>query len=81
MARQAAALEEGGFIERRPCEHDKRIMRLFPTEKTLQLLPTINDIMENWQERLTQDLTRDEQALLEIMLLKLRRRASSYMEE
>ena len=47
VARQAAALEEGGFIERRPCEHDKRIMRLFPTEKTLQLLPTINEIMEN----------------------------------
>ena len=74
-------MEEGGFIERRPCENDKRVMRLYPTDKTLQLLPTINEIMENWQEQLTQDLTRDEQALLEIMLLKMRRRASSYMEE
>ena len=81
VARQAAVLEEGGFIERRPCENDKRIMRLYPREQTLQLLPQINSIMEDWQERLVQDLSRDEQALLEIMLLKMRRRASSYMEE
>ena len=81
VARQAAALEEGGFIARRPCDTDRRIMRLFPTDKTLQLLPEINRIMDSWQEQLTQDLSRDEQALLEIMLLKMRRRATSYMEE
>ena len=38
VARQAAILEEGGFIERKPCDTDRRIMRLYPTEKTLQLL-------------------------------------------
>ena len=81
VARQAAALEEGGFIERRPCDTDRRIMRLFPTDKTLRLLPEINRIMDAWQEQLTQDLSRDEQALLEIMLLKMRRRATAYMEE
>ena len=81
VARQAAVLEEGGFIERNPCDHDKRIMRLYPTEKTLKLLPQINRIMDAWQERLIQDLTREEQALLESMLLKMRRRASAYMEE
>ena len=81
VARQAAVLEEGGFIARRPCDTDRRIMRLFPTDKTLQLLPEINRIMDSWQEQLTQDLSRDEQALLEIMLLKMRRRATSYMEE
>lgn len=81
VARQAAALEEGGFIERRPCDTDRRIMRLFPTDKTLRLLPEINRIMDSWQEQLTQDLSRDEQALLEIMLLKMRRRATAYMEE
>ena len=31
-ARQAAALEEGGFINRCCCDKDKRIMRLYPTE-------------------------------------------------
>ena len=81
VARQAAALEEGGFIKRCCCDKDKRIMRLYPTEKTLALLPQINEIMDSWQAQLTQDLSKDEQALLEIMLLKMRRRASGYMEE
>ena len=66
IARQAAALEEGGFIRRCCCDKDKRIMRLFPTEKTLELLPEINRIMTSWQQRLTQDLTQQEQDLLHI---------------
>jgi DNA-binding MarR family transcriptional regulator len=81
VARQAVALEEGGFIERRTCGKDKRVMRLYPTQKTLDLLPEIDRIMDSWQETLTQDLSEDEQILLERMLGQLLRRASSYMEE
>ena len=81
VARQAAALEEAGFIERRTCGKDKRIMRLYPTEKTLELLPQIDEIMDHWQRTLTQDLTEEEQALLEKMLSQLLQRASAYLEE
>lgn len=81
VARQAAALEEGGFIKRCCCDKDKRVMRLYPTEKTLALLPEIDQIMLSWQERLTQDLSEEEQQLLEAMLLKMRSRASAYMED
>lgn len=81
VARQAAALEEGGFIKRCCCDKDKRVMRLYPTEKTLALLPEIDRIMLSWQERLTQDLSEEEQQLLEAMLLKMRSRASAYMED
>ncbi len=80
VARQAAALEEGGFIKRCCCDKDKRIMRLYPTEKTLELLPEIDRIMSSWQERLTQDLTDEEQELLAAMLQKMKSRASGYME-
>lgn len=81
VARQASALEEGGFIERRTCGKDKRVMRLYPTQKTLDLLPEIERIMDAWQATLTQDLSEDEQLLLERMLGQLLRRASSYMED
>ena len=81
VARQAAALEEGGFIKRCCCDKDKRIMRLYPTEKTLALLPEIDRIMLSWQEQLIQDLSEEEQQLLEAMLLKMRSRASAYMED
>ena len=81
VARQAAALEEGGFIERRSCGKDKRIMRLYPTEKTLALLPEIDRIMNTWQEMLTQDLSAEEQHLLEAILQRMKQRASAYMED
>lgn len=81
VARQAAALEDAGFIERRPCGMDKRIMRLYPTQKTLSLLPQIEKTMNLWQEWLIQDLTDEEQALLETMLARMKARASACMEE
>ena len=81
VARQAAALEEGGFLQRCSCGEDKRVMRLYPTEKTLELLPQINEIMENWQRWLVQDLDADQQLLLENMLLRVKTRASACMED
>ena len=81
VARQAAALEEGVFIKRSCCDRDKRVMRLYPTEKTLALLPEIDRIMSSWQERLIQDLSEQEQELLAAMLLKMKHRASGYMED
>ena len=81
VARQAAALEEAGYIERKTCGNDKRVMRLYPTEKTLALLPQIEQIMLSWQERLTQDLSQQEQELLAQMLEKIKQRAAEYLEE
>ena len=81
VARQAAALEEAGYIERKTCGNDKRVMRLYPTEKTLELLPRIREIMHAWQQRLTQDLTEQEQELLAQMLRKVKMRAAEYLEE
>ena len=81
VARQAAALEEGGFLERRSCGNDKRILRLYPTEKTLELLPQINEIMLAWQNWLVQDLEPEQQLLLENMLLRMKSRASACMED
>ena len=81
IARQAAALEEGGFLIRRPCEDDKRVMRLYPTEKTLELLPQIQQILCSWSGYLTQDLTEEEKELLGTLLAKMKARAADYMEE
>ena len=81
VARQVVILEEGGFIRRTPCWEDKRVMKLYPTEKTLELLPQIKAMMDAWQEFLTQDLTEAEQRLLEEMLSRIKARAASGMEE
>ena len=81
VARQVAALEESGFIERRTCGKDKRVMRLYPTEKALSVLPQIIQITNAWQDRLIQDLSDEEQLLLESLLLRIKNRASACLEE
>lgn len=80
VARQVAALEEDGFITRVPSQNDKRIMELFPTEKTLELLPKIKQILQCWEAWLTQDLTEQEVQLLAGALMKMKERASACVE-
>lgn len=80
VARQAAILEESGFITRVPCQNDKRVMRLYPTEKALAMLPQINGILNAWENCLTKDLSDDEIEILSGVLEKMKRRASAWME-
>ena len=80
VARQLAILEEEGFVERRACTADKRAMRVYPTDKALEVLPRINTILVRWEECLTQDLTEKEKILLTQMLCKMKLHAADWME-
>jgi DNA-binding MarR family transcriptional regulator len=80
VARQAAILEEDGFIIRRPSQADKRCMELFPTEKTLELLPRIREITSCWEKCLTGDLTAEEVELATRMLTRMKEKAAGWME-
>ena len=80
VARQVAILEEGGFICRNSCNMDKRVMKLYPTEKTLELMPQILEIVTNWENFLTQDLTEQEMDTLSALLARMKSRASVWME-
>ena len=80
VARQAAFLEEAGFITRTSCQNDKRVMRLYPTEKAREALPQITQIMDTWEECLTQGLTEDEKEILATLLARMKIRASAWME-
>lgn len=80
VARQAAVLEEGGFVTRSPSETDKRVMRLYPTGKTLDLLPEIRKVLSDWSRYITQDLTDGEREQLASILAKMKERATAWME-
>lgn len=80
VARQAAILEEDGFIIRTPSTTDKRIMQLFPTQKTLDLLPQIARILIDLECYLTEDLTEEEKNLLESLLSRTLAKASDWLE-
>ena len=81
VARQAAVLEEEGFITRTPSAADKRVMELYPTEKALALLPQIRDILLCWENCIGSDLTEAEKVQLTQLLAKMKLRSAAYMEE
>ncbi len=81
VARQVAVLEEDGFVRRVPSEADKRVMELYPTEKTLEILPKISEILSCWELCITHDLTEEEKECLSSLLSKMSQRATRYMED
>ncbi len=80
VARQAAALEEGGFITRTPSVDDKRVMCLYPTEKTLALLPQLNGILDAWEDCLTEGLSPQELAIASHVLERMKLKAAAWLE-
>lgn len=72
IARQVAVLEEAGYVRRAPSSMDKRVLELYPTEKTLLLQPELLRAMEQWEEKLVANLTGEEKQLLAALLGKLR---------
>ena len=80
VARQAVILEEDGFIIRTPSATDKRIMQLFPTQKTLDLLPEISCVLKEWEACITGDLTAEELDQLAAIVAKMKSRATDYMD-
>ena len=80
VARQVVILEEGGFIRRESCCADKRVMKLYPTDKALELMPQIQKIMADWEDFLTASFSADECAQLEAALVSMKEKAASWME-
>ena len=81
VARQAAVLEEEGFITRTPSPADKRVMELYPTQKALDLLPQIQSILTCWEDCITGDLTEEEKEQISVLLARMKIRAAAYMED
>lgn len=81
VARQAATLEEDGFLTRIPSPTDKRIMELHPTQKTLELLPEISSVLKGWETRITEGLTPAELEQLAVLVSKMKASATDYMDQ
>ena len=79
VARQTVILEEDGFIIRTPSTQDKRMMELYPTEKTLALLPEIHAILGQWEACLTADVSEEERQILERVLERMKIKSSEWI--
>ncbi len=81
VARQSAILEEDGFIIRKSSPADKRVMELYPTQKTLALLPQISQILKSWETCIAGSLDAQELEQLSSLLAKMKDRSVCYMED
>lgn len=80
ITRQLAVLEDNALVERRSCQKDKRIIRLYPTPKALSLLPQIRSAAQAWEQLVTQELSGEERELLARTLARMRDKAQAWME-
>ena len=81
VARQAAVLEEEGFITRLPSPVDKRVLQLYPTDKALAIMDDIRGILTCWEDCISHDLTEEEKEVISSLLAKMKGRAAAYMED
>lgn len=81
VARQLAALEEAGYVLRQPGEADRRVMRVYPTEKALAALPRIQAVMDGWEAAVAAGLSEEERRRLTALLEEMTRRAAALVEE
>lgn len=80
VTRQLCALEEKGYVRREGDPHDKRSLRVYPTEQTQEMMGRIFGCYGAWNEYLTQDFTEAEKAELSRLMLRIARRAEEYVK-
>ena len=81
VARSIKALEDGGFVEVRLDEADRRINRIYPTEKAYDILPFIRNKIKTWNEILLTGLTDEQKEELDKMLHIISENAIAGIEE
>ena len=79
VTRHLAKLEEGGYVERKPSENDKRATLVYPTDKLEELVPTVREINREWTDYLLEGLSEEEVEQFGATLLKIARRAKEYV--
>jgi DNA-binding MarR family transcriptional regulator len=81
VARQLALLEENGFITREPCENDKRQMSVFPTQKAIDTLPKVIEVLDELNGKLLEDFSDEERRLLISMMERVTDKAIKLIDE
>ena len=72
-------LEEMGFVERKSDENDKRILRVYPTEKMIDAFPKIREVLKDWNRYLTDDINEEEIEIFQSVLERITNRAKDYI--
>lgn len=75
VTRQLTLLEQNGFVTRKPCPRDRRIMEVFPTDRALEILPKVREVNREWSDYLMEEFTPAEREQLIGMMERVMNRA------
>ena len=68
-------------IMRKQDPTDRRVWRVYPTQKMQELLPHVRLVMKEWNEYLLEEFSEEEQEKLVVALEKLMQRAQTAAQE
>ncbi|KAA0965944.1 MarR family transcriptional regulator [Sporosarcina sp. ANT_H38] len=79
-ARAIAKLEKEGYVERKIFIVDKRIKKLYLTEKAHAFESKLTSILQEWKDIITEGLSGDEQEYASKLLDKMSKNAEVYLD-
>ena len=75
VARTLSYLEEHSYVRREVDPEDKRITRVYPTEKMLGALPEVKALAKEWNALISEGLSEEEISVFSSILEKVESRA------
>ena len=78
VTRSLAYLEDHGFVTRERDSEDRRQTLVYPTEKALEILPKIREIIKGWNSYITEGFTEEEMEMYMAMTERIAARAAEY---
>ncbi len=68
VTRSLDYLEKEGYVYREPMESDKRRFRLFPTEKAYEAREYILKVLDNWENIIEKEMTKEQKENFSMLL-------------
>ena len=81
VTRQISILEERGLIVRKQDQSDRRVWRVYPTQRMQEVLPHVRQVMREWNEYLLEEFSDEERERLIAALEILSQRAQKAAQE
>ena len=75
VARTLSYLEENGYVRRESDTADKRVLRVYPTDKMLSECTKIRKTSREWNSLISEDLSREELSAFLVAIEKIEKRA------
>ena len=79
VARQISNLEQKGFVKKLENDKDRRAVLLYPTQKLMDILPRVREVLAEWRTLVTEGFTEEEKAELQRLSEKMVENAGRFM--